>query len=93
MSAIQKRRVLSDSHNAMSLMIGIIGDMPISWIDADDLCKLSLELGHRISSEWSSYNTVRVKLTPCEAPISVKCWIPLSEGRKDGDKSRVRCSA
>jgi hypothetical protein len=32
-------------------------------------------------------------LPPCEAPISVKCWMPLSEGRKDGDKSRVRCSA
>jgi len=31
--------------------------------------------------------------TPSEAPISVKCWMPLSEGRKDGDKSRVRCSA
>ena len=30
---------------------------------------------------------------PCEAPISVKCWMPLSEGRKDGDESCVRCSA
>ncbi len=35
----------------------------------------------------------QVFIAPCEAPISVKSWMPLSVAGKDGDKSRVGCSA
>jgi len=71
MSELQKRRLLSDSCNAMTLMIDSISDMPVSWIDAEDLCKLVLDLKHRVPSEWSSYNTVRVKLLRMHRVLSI----------------------